>query len=404
MTTLTSSPLTPVRVNVRLCGSVPRQEMSSLSLNSNQSAPPVMPISQDLNKRSSGLDLKNNGSSESWDSLEGSTHHTIEDTNCVAALLCSQLSSMQHHHEEEPQAMQPLQQRTSPTFEPPTWAVPATGESRLEVSMELSPYIFTSYSIRVSHTFYFPILIQPVCDSVDIQTPVDLTERSVFRVGRSPTSDVQLMHATSSRRHALLFHHSNGSCYIVDCGSAHGTYVNGVLVASPPRGGVVVPHRVRRGSMIRFGGPGAPSFMLKSFAFDLEELKVYPSRNPTVSPFAPSPGAVVQHNTRLNALGKTAKDSLMMSLSSKRSFDSIETVDSEDSCKRMRCSSPFLSPEEPLRLVSPDMNCQPSKRRSVSFSSDPPCSFYPSLVSPDISSDETEHDCLPTHHALFTRL
>jgi len=364
MATLTSSALTPVRVNVRLCGSVPRQEMSSLSLNGDQSAPSVMRTSNDLNKHSPSSDLKNNGSSESWDSLEGSTHHTIEDTNCVAALLCSQLSNMQHH-EEQPQAMQPLQRRITPTFEPPTWAVPATGESRLE----------------------------PVCDSVDIQSPVDLTERSVFRIGRSPTSDVQLMHATSSRRHALLFHHSNGSCYIVDCGSAHGTYVNGVHVASPARGGVVVPHRVRRGSMIRFGGPGAPSFMLKSFAFDLEDLKEYPSRNPTVSPVTPTLGAVVQHNTRLNALGKTAKDSLLMSLSSKRSFDSIETMESENSCKRMRCSSPFLSPEEPLRLVSPDMNCHPTKRRSVSFSSDPPSSFYPSLVSPDISSDETEHDC-----------
>lgn len=134
MATLTSSPLTPVRVNVRLCGSVPRQEMSSLSLNSDQSAPPVMRTSNDLNKHSPSSDLKNNGSSESWDSLEGSTHHTIEDTNCVAALLCSQLLNMQHH-EEQPQAMQPLQRRISPTFEPPTWAVPATGESRLEVSI-----------------------------------------------------------------------------------------------------------------------------------------------------------------------------------------------------------------------------------------------------------------------------
>jgi hypothetical protein len=200
------------------------------------------------------------------------------------------------------------------------------------------------------------------------------------------------MHATSSRRHALLFHHWNGACYIVDCASAHGTYVNGVRVASPARGGVVVPHRVRRGSMIRFGGPGAPSFMLKSFAFDLEEMKEYPSCNPTVCPSTPTLGAVVQHNTRFNALGKTAKDCLMMSLSSKRSFDSIETAECEDSCKRLRCSSPPLSPEEPLRLVSPDMNCQPNKRRRVSFSSDPPIAFYPSLVSPDLSSSETEHD------------
>ena len=149
MATLTSSPLTPVRVNVRLCGSVPRQEMNSLSLNSDQSAPPVMRTSNDLNKHSAC-----SGSSESWDSLEGSTHHTIEDTNSVAALLCSQLSNMQHH-EQQPQAMQPLQRRISPTFEPPTWAVPATGESRLEVSMGFSPCILTASSILVSHLLYF---------------------------------------------------------------------------------------------------------------------------------------------------------------------------------------------------------------------------------------------------------
>jgi pSer/pThr/pTyr-binding forkhead associated (FHA) protein len=227
---------------------------------------------------------------------------------------------------------------------------------------------------------------------------VDLTSKSVYRIGRSPQSDVQLLHLTSSRRHALLFHHSNGSCYVVDCGSAHGTYVNGVRINSPPESGLVVPHRVRRGSMIRFGGPGAPVYMLKSFAFDLEEMKGYSaSSTPTTSPSHPSLGAVVQHNTRLNALGTTAKDSVLLSLSSKRSFDSVESFESAETYgKRQRCSSPFFSQEEPLRLVSPDMCCQPNKRRRVSFSDCPPRIFYPSLVTPDLSCDETdsnENEC-----------
>lgn len=208
-------------------------------------------------------------------------------------------------------------------------------------------------------------------------------------MGRSPQSDIQLFHDTSSRRHAMLFHHSNGSCYLVDCGSAHGTYVNGVRVNSPPNGGVVVPHKIRRGSIIRFGGPGAPQFMLKSFTFDLEELR----ESPATSTF-PCPtfnmGAVVQHNTRLNSLGKTAKDSLYLSLSSKRSFDSVDTVESDFENKRMRCSSPPMSPEHPLiRLVSPDLS-QPNKRRRVSFSTDPPTAFYPNLISPDLSCDEND--------------
>jgi hypothetical protein len=187
----------------------------------------------------------------------------------------------------------------------------------------------------------------------------------------------------------MLFHHSNGSCYIVDCGSAHGTYVNGVRITSPPNGGVVVPHKVRRGSMIRFGGPGAPQFMLKSFAFELEAMRDYPSRNPTLTPTS----SMVQHNTWLNALGKTAKDSLFLSLSSKRSFDSMETAECDDydyeEVKRMRCSSPPLSPEqEPVRLVSPDFG-QPSKRRRVTFSKETQA-FYPNLVSPNLSSDEND--------------
>lgn len=36
--------------------------------------------------------------------------------------------------------------------------------------------------------------------------------------------------------------------------------------------GMVIPHRVRRGALIRFGGPGAPCFILKSFAVKFDEL------------------------------------------------------------------------------------------------------------------------------------
>jgi len=99
---------------------------------------------------------------------------------------------------------------------------------------------------------------------------------------------------------------------------------------------------------------------------------------------------MVEHNTRLNSLGKTAKDSLYLSLSSKRSFDSVETVDSDIENKRMRCTSPPLSPEHhPIRLVSPELS-QPNKRRRVSFSNDPPTAFYPNLISPDLSCDEND--------------
>lgn len=129
-------------------------------------------------------------------------------------------------------------------IEPPSWAVPAKGEAILE----------------------------PISDTCLLHKPVDLTKQAIFRIGRSELSDMQLLHCTSSRRHAILFHHPNGSCYVVDCGSAHGTFVNGIRVRSSVTENGVVPQKVKKGALIRFGGPGAPSFILKSFAISMDSL------------------------------------------------------------------------------------------------------------------------------------
>jgi len=242
------------------------------------------------------------------------------------------------------------------TLEAPTWARPAKGEARLE----------------------------PVCESVGRQASVDLTTKSSFRFGRSPNSDIQLIHATSSRKHAIIFHHANGSCYIVDCGSAHGTFVNGKRVTAPA-GGIVVPQKVKRGSIIRFGGPGSPSFVLKSFSTKLDDR----------SAGSLDMGVLVRRNTRLNALGISSNQqysnttetiSLALNVMRKRSFDSLATSETLDDdcddmmCKRMRCSSPLPSPEAPLRLVSPELSVVfASKPRKVTFSPEPPTSFYPAV-------------------------
>lgn len=184
----------------------------------------------------------------------------------------------------------------------------------------------------------------------------------------------------------MLFHHSNGSCYVVDCGSAHGTFVNGKRISPPGACGVVVPHKVRRGSLIRFGGPGAPCFVLKSFSFVLGDLKENS----------------VARNTRINALGRTAQESVLSSMLTdalevgrKRSFDSLSSEDSlfedEPEMKRIRCSSPPVSPESPLRLVSPDLpSILASKPRRVTFSIEPPQLFYPVTITPDESGDEND--------------
>lgn len=207
---------------------------------------------------------------------------------------------------------------------------------------------------------------------------------------------MQLVHPTSSRKHALIFHHPNGSCYIVDCGSSHGTFVNGVRVSSPTiqQGSdqaTTIPHRVRKGSLIRFGGPGAPTFVLKSFTTSLEVLvdelnsgksvgnnsssRVVPEyslspitakgeqqfHSPTISPRSSSSEkepefqddctpatALVVLNTRVNALGGgaslTERNLLIAQQAASKFATAPDELDQISSCllgKRNRIHSDF---------------------------------------------------------------
>jgi len=195
-------------------------------------------------------------------------------------------------------------------IEPPSWAVPARGEAILE----------------------------PISDTGLLHKPVDLTKRAVYRIGRSDVSDMQLLHCASSRRHAILFHHPNGSCYVVDCGSAHGTFVNGVRVRSSVTEHGVVPQKVKRGALLRFGGPGAPTFILKSFSVGFDSLlknvmgsnnmteqsnliSEEPQNTPDEEVSTCALDALVTLNTRLNSVGymscarpfKNGKSQLMIS-------------------------------------------------------------------------------------------
>merc|ERR1719261_900376 len=92
--------------------------------------------------------------------------------------------------------------------------------------------------------------------------------------------------------------------------------------------GMILPHRVKKGALIRFGGPGAPSFILKSFSVstkslmhNLEETKKTNVCRDVSNLTVPvnsiseiksdterqSLEALTTLNTRLNALGKTKK-------------------------------------------------------------------------------------------------
>jgi len=351
-------------VDIRLCGNIPRNEMKDrfggapLTLTALTSRTGIS--AHRLAETNGGPTLPKTVCDSSFPSapaliLQNSTNNNDKMARGVL------VENQQHHS-------QPL----APVLEPPSWAVPARGETRLE----------------------------PVCESLGRQTAVDLTSKKAFRIGRSPNCDIQLMHATSSRRHAMLFHHSNGSCYIVDCGSAHGTYVNGKPIPSPATSGVVVPYKVRRGALIRFGGPGAPCFVLKSFSFHLNDVVVEATESADEA-------QQVRRNTRLNALGNTAQERVRGNLSyhieqalavaRKRSFDSLcsrDTLDMDEyehDCKRVRCSSPPLLEEPPpFRLVTPELSSLPQKR-NVHFSLEPPQAFYPAAVTPEEWSGDEDN-------------
>jgi FHA domain len=365
-------------VDIRLCGNLTRKE-----------------VKEELYHRGALCSLGAlpsrtrcvNVSNELHNAMEKATH-SIQKKAFVSSF--SSLFMQDDTENEQAVKLHEIPERVcAPIIEVPTWAQPAKGEARLEVRLlfvlfDPEFYVCCSHFLTLS---FLNVSFQPVCDSVGRQVSVDLTTKSSFRLGRSPNSDVQLLHATSSRKHAILFHHANGSCYIVDCGSAYGTFVNGKRVSSPCNG-VVLPQKVKKGSIVRFGGPGSPCFILKSFSSIVDDR----------SADCQDMGVLVRRNTRLNATGDFAKvsnsgllDSSILNVLRKRSFESLSisnTLDEEERdpfYKRMRCSSPPPSPEEPIRLVSPELSVTlVSKARRVTFSPESPqiCGdvFIPSVA------------------------
>ena len=131
---LSSSALSPVKVNVRLCGSVPRQEMEALSLTK---CAPLM------------LRSPNTSNSNTNTYMRKPQPKVVEDETDVALQLCSQLCSMSQQPQTQPK-------RAAPTFEAPSWAVPANGESRLEVSFHQSePLILYAHTTLSNALFFF---------------------------------------------------------------------------------------------------------------------------------------------------------------------------------------------------------------------------------------------------------
>ncbi|EOD28046.1 hypothetical protein EMIHUDRAFT_235244 [Emiliania huxleyi CCMP1516] len=75
--------------------------------------------------------------------------------------------------------------------------------------------------------------------------------------GRSPDADVVLEHPSASRRHAAVLHHASGAVYLVDLGSAHGTFLAGTRL--PPH----EPTVWADGTAARFGAAQTQHILLQ---------------------------------------------------------------------------------------------------------------------------------------------
>src|SRR5436190_486398 len=58
-----------------------------------------------------------------------------------------------------------------------------------------------------------------------------LAEKQTWMIGRGRGNDINIDHASISRRHAMLHVTESGEVYLVDCGSRNGSFLNGYRVA-----------------------------------------------------------------------------------------------------------------------------------------------------------------------------
>ncbi|CAM6023560.1 unnamed protein product [Sphagnum balticum] len=151
--------------------------------------------------------------------------------------------------------------------------------------------------------------------------------------------DYVLDHPSVSRQHAAVVQHKNGSVYVIDLGSVHGTFVSNERLSKDN------PVELEVGQSLRFAASTRSYVLRKNI---LVPSSAASSQSPAnfVYPPAPDPAdqeAVVAYNTSLNRLGVPSPTSLATNLQSKPRDGLTEVTrkpeqQSEKRAKRARIS------------------------------------------------------------------
>lgn len=186
------------------------------------------------------------------------------------------------------------------TWQPPDWAIePRTGVYYLDVIKD-----------------------GEVLDRINLDK-----RRHIF--GRQfHTCDFVLDHQSVSRQHAAVVPHKNGSIYVIDLGSAHGTFVANERLTKDS------PVELETGQSLKFAASTRTYILRKN-----SEALFPPPRQPAEIDLPPPPDpsneeAVLLYNTYLNRYGLTRPDSLSKSTVSTSGKDVNHS--SERPAKRIR--------------------------------------------------------------------
>jgi pSer/pThr/pTyr-binding forkhead associated (FHA) protein len=118
---------------------------------------------------------------------------------------------------------------------------------------QLSPVVCNSIDCSLDSSIKKPSwCIQPqkefILEEIGYNNRVfDLSKKEFYIVGRNEKSDIVIGNLLVSRQHAAIIHHENGTPYLVDLDSIHGTFIGHDRLLP------LVPVAISKGQFIRFG-------------------------------------------------------------------------------------------------------------------------------------------------------